>query len=240
LRQQAERRLRNHIWTTFGIFVLGGVILYYGNQTPPDQTVRMAVIAKAKPAAALPEETLVDELPVIDLTSPPAFEAANGRVGLTATTTVTTAADFTLAGLDGVALPEGEAVLPDEFDQIEPEVELNEDSSFTNLVFSTEINDDFDPVSPRRTFVEGFFTIYATFDYVAMADGMAWAWVWRRDGELINGGNELWQYSDDGPGWIYFEPPEGYAPGQYTLDVWVNGELFQQGSFVIESEAANR
>jgi hypothetical protein len=59
----------------------------------------------------------------------------------------------------------GEPVLPEEFDQVEPEVELNENSQFTRLVFSTEINDDYDPVSPRRTFVEGFYTIYATFDY---------------------------------------------------------------------------
>lgn len=240
LRQQAERRLRNHIWTTFGIFVLGGVVLFYGNQAPPDQTVRMAVIAKAKPVAALATEPAPGELPVIDLSSPPDFEFANGRSSLTATAAITTARDLTLTGLDGLAVPDGEPVLPDEFDQIEPEVELTEEASFTNLVFSTEINDDYDPVSPRRTFVEGFFTIYATFDYVGMADGMAWSWVWRRDGEVINGGNELWQYADDGPGWIYFEPPEGYAPGQYTLEVWVNGELFQQGSFVVESEAANR
>jgi hypothetical protein len=240
LRQQAERRLRNHIWTTVGFFVLGGVVLFYGNQTPPDQTVRMAVIAQAKPVAELAVDTSVDELPVIDLAAPPSFEVANGGESLTATSTLTGSADLTLAGLDGLSLPDGEPVLPDEFGLLEPEVELNDDSSFTNLIFSTEINDDYDPVSPRRTFVEGFFTIYATFDYVGMADGMAWSWVWRRDGEIVNGGNELWQYADDGPGWIFFEPPEGYAPGQYTLDVWVNGELFQQGSFVVESEAANR
>lgn len=240
LRQQAERRLRNHIWTTVGFFVLGGVVLFYGNQTPPDQTVRMAVIAQAKPVAELAVDTSVDELPVIDLAAPPSFEVANGGESLTTTSTLTGSADLTLAGLDGLSLPDGEPVLPDEFGLLEPEVELNDDSSFTNLIFSTEINDDYDPVSPRRTFVEGFFTIYATFDYVGMADGMAWSWVWRRDGEIVNGGNELWQYADDGPGWIFFEPPEGYAPGQYTLDVWVNGELFQQGSFVVESEAANR
>lgn len=220
--------------------MLGGIVLFYGNQAPPDQSIRMAVIAQAKPVAALPEETQPDELPVIDLASPPAFESTNGNTSLTATTTITGPADLTLTGLDGLALPDADPSLPDEFDLIEPEVELSEEATFTNLVFSTEINDDYDPVSPRRTFVEGFFTIYATFDYVGMADGLAWSWVWRRDGEVINGGNELWQYADDGPGWIFFEPPEGYAPGQYTLDVWVNGELFQRGSFVVESEAANR
>jgi hypothetical protein len=239
LRQQAERRLQNRIWTLVAIFIAGGVTLYYSNQAPPDTTVRMALLAKAKPAAVLAAQPVVDELPVISLDEPDEFQIVNGENPLAAGTTLTTSLDFSLDAGSRLAAP-GEPVLPEEFDQVEPEVELAPDSQFTRLVFSTEINDDYDPVSPRRTFVEGFYTIYATFDYSGMADGMSWSWVWRRDGEIVNGGNELWQYADEGPGWIYFEPPEGFSPGQYTLEVWVNGELFQQASLVVESEAANR
>jgi hypothetical protein len=241
LRQQAERRLQNRLWTLVIIFAAGGATLYYANQAPPDNTVRMALLANAKPVEAFAETAVdVDELPVIALDAPGAFEVNGGENVLNAGTTITAAVDLSLDGADRLALPPGEPVLPEEFDQVEPEVELGADSQFTRLVFSTEINDDYDPVSPRRTFVEGFYTIYATFDYQGMADGMAWSWVWRRDGEIVNGGNELWQYADEGPGWIYYEPPEGFSPGQYTLEVWVNGELFQQASLVIESEAANR
>lgn len=239
LRQQAERRLQNRIWTLVLIFAAGGLTLFYSNQTPPDDTIRMALLAKAKPAQEA-ERVVVDELPVIALDDPDAFEWSGGQNNLDAGSTISAALDLSLTGIDGLALPDGEPVLPDEFNQVEPEVELDEEAEFTRLVFSTEINDDYDPVSPRRTFVEGFYTIYATFDYVGMADGMAWSWVWRRDGEVVNGGNELWQYADDGPGWIYFEPPEGFSPGEYTLEVWVNGELFQQASLLVESEAANR
>lgn len=239
LRQQAERRLQNRIWTLVLIFAAGGLTLFYSNQTPPDNTIRMALLAKAKPAQEA-ERVVVDALPVIALDDPDAFEWSGGQNNLDAGSTISAALDLSLTGIDGLALPDGEPVLPDEFNQVEPEVELDEEAEFTRLVFSTEINDDYDPVSPRRTFVEGFYTIYATFDYVGMADGMAWSWVWRRDGEVVNGGNELWQYADDGPGWIYFEPPEGFSPGEYTLEVWVNGELFQQASLLVESEAANR
>ncbi len=240
LRQQAERRLQNRIWTLVAIFVAGGVTLYYSNQAPPDTTIRMALLAQAKPASVLAAEPIADELPVISLDEPDAFQIVNGENPLTAGDTLTASLDASLDPAARLAGPAGEPLLPDDFNLVEPEVELTDDSQFTRLVFSTEINDDYDPVSPRRTFVEGFFTIYATFDYLGMADGMAWSWVWRRDGEIVNGGNELWQYADEGPGWIYYEPPEGFAPGTYTLEVWVNGELFQQASLVVESEAANR
>ncbi len=69
---------------------------------------------------------------------------------------------------------------------------------------------------------------------------MEWAWVWRQNGEVVNGGNEIWQYGGEGPGWIYYEPPEGFSPGVYTLEVWVNEELFQQASLTIENEVANQ
>lgn len=239
LRQQAERRLQNRIWTLVLIFAAGGLTLFYSSQTPPDDTIRMALLVKAKPVQEV-VQVASDELPVISLDGPDEFEIIGGHNNLDAGSTITAALDLSLAGRDALAQPEGEPVLPEEFNQVEPEVELTEEAEFTRLVFSTEINDDYDPVSPRRTFVEGFYTIYATFDYVGMADGMAWSWVWRRDREVVNGGNELWQYADDGPGWIYFEPPEGFSPGEYTLEVWVNGELFQQASLLVESEAANR
>ncbi|MBK7180127.1 MAG: hypothetical protein IPH82_23580 [Chloroflexi bacterium] len=52
-------------------------------------------------------------------------------------------------------------------------------------------------------------TLYATFDYSEMEDGMAWAWVWRHNGEVLEGGNELWDYGNEGPGFIYLSPEEG-------------------------------
>lgn len=247
LRQQAEKRLQAYLWTVLVLIAFAGGTVAFAWQTPPDTTVRMALIATAKPVtdeeaglAAMAEAE--DELPVIALDDLPQVSQNDGGVSLT-------------EGLVSVAVPsEGPLPrpsaaadlplsatrsLPDEFDQFEPEAELSEATEMTPLLFSTEVDDDYNPVSPRRLFGEGFFTLYATFDYDGMADGMAWAWIWRRNGEVVNGGNELWNYGDDGPGWIYYEPPEGFSPGEYTLEVWVNGELFQQAGLTIESEVAN-
>lgn len=239
LRQQAEKRLQGYMWATFLLIASAGGTLVLSQQAPPDNTVRMALLANAKPAAAAETAPSPDDLPVISLDSPAPIEIS--ARGPELSETVPISAPFSLSlerpGAQPLTL---EPVLPDEFNQVEATEELTPTTEFTRLVFSTEINDDYDPVSPRRTFVQGFFTIYATFDYQGMADGMEWAWVWRRNGEVVNGGNELWEYGSNGPGWIYYEPPEGFSPGEYTLEVWVNEELFQQASLTIENEVANQ
>ena len=238
LRQQAEKRLQAYFWATFGLLALAGATMAFSWQTPDDNTARMALLANAKPVDAA--DSNIPEL-AFDTESPQSitYDTLADSLAISETTAVSEGAD--LPG--DRSLPEGLSLspaLPDEFDQVEPEVELTPDTEFTPLVFSTEINDDYEPISPRNAFGEGFFTIYATFDYVGMADGMAWSWIWRRNGEIVNGGNELWAYGEDGPGWIYYEPPEGFQPGEHTLEVWVNGELFDRASLTVESEVANQ
>jgi len=239
LRQRAEKRLRAYLWTVVGLLAVAGGTVSVARQAPPDATVRRAILARAKPALAA-EPTTSDEIPVISLDSPDNFEInSNSALTLAETVPVSTSLEFPLSGPTSAEISL-QPTLPPDFDQFEPTAELQPETTITPIVFSSEISESYDPISPRRVFVEGFFTIYATFDYEGMAEGMEWAWIWRHDGEVVNGGNELWSYGDDGPGWIYYEPPEGFSPGEYSLEIWVNGELFQQASLSIESEAANR
>lgn len=236
LRQQAEKRLQTYLWATIGLLVMAAGTASFAWQPQPDNAVRMALLAQAKPV-----EAADDDLPVLDFQedSPQRVEYSSllGEISETSAISAPLDAPSTASLPDGISLS---PVLPEEFDQVTPTVELQPDTTLTSIVFSTEIDDDYQAVAPRRVFGEGFFTIYATFDYEGMADGMAWSWVWRRNGEIVNGGNEEWNYGDDGPGWIYYEPPEGFQPGEYTLEIWVNGESFQRASLTIESEVANQ
>ena len=59
--------------------------------------------------------------------------------------------------------------------------------------------------------------------------------MWRRDGDVVEGGNEVWAYGQEGPGYIFFSPEEGFQAGQYSLDVWVNGELMAQSTAVMNN-----
>ena len=138
-----------------------------------------------------------------------------------------------------VDAPEAAPSLPPEYDQYSPTAEVTPTTNIGQLQFSTKI-DEFELIalSPERVFEEGAYTIYATFDYVDMADGLVWSWVWRRDGQVVSGGNELWVYGDEGPGYVYFNPREGFSSGEYSLEIWVNGNLLNQANLFITNDIA--
>lgn len=127
-----------------------------------------------------------------------------------------------------------EPILPEAYDQFEPTAELTEATHLGTITFSTEIDDNYLAVEPGRRFPTGFYTLYATFSYEGMADGMEWAWVWRHNGVVVDGGNELWDYSDDGPGYVYYNPEAGYQAGFYAFEVWVNGRLLTQATIEMQ------
>lgn len=249
MRRHAERRLKSYSYATMGLAICVGVSAFFTFRPPADTTERVVIISNAKPAVV--DESVVDAIPIneIEVTvydAPTAVEIS----ALEAVPSVEEEEeepdrsipeplDFTDV-LSDEPLVSAAPELPTEFNQLDPEADLLPTTSFTSLIFSTEIDDEYEPISPSQIFGEGFFTVYATFFYEAMADGMEWAWVWRHNGDVVNGGNELWAYGDTGPGWVYYQPPEGFNAGEYSLEVWVNGELFGQSSITVEQGVANQ
>lgn len=222
MRRQAEKRLQTYSFVSLGLIVATAVTATITLQKPTPQEPLVAILTNAKPAT---EEV------VALMESAPAIEV------------------FTEASLSGQLIPAANEdeqaedllrtvlTLPEEFDRFDPTAKLNEDTYLSSLTFSTKIDDDYQAVNPASIFEVGYYTLYATFDYEGMADGMEWAWVWRYEGDVVDGGNELWAYGDDGPGYIYFGPEEGFNAGDYSLEVWVNGELFTQANITMSGTA---
>ncbi|UCG24718.1 MAG: hypothetical protein JSW55_01595 [Chloroflexota bacterium] len=123
--------------------------------------------------------------------------------------------------------------LPEQFNQVEPTADLQPGTAIGDISFSTEISNDYQALQAGRRFGKGFFTLYATFDYDGLADGMTWSWVWRHNNQVIDGGNQLWSYGEEGPGYVYFQPEEGFALGEYSLEVWVNDAMMAQSNFMV-------
>lgn len=239
LRRQAEKQLQNHFLSLFALIVLTGATYFWISKPVVDTTPRYAVLTntKPRPVAASPLPTPDSEgVSILPVDSPQAIEinslmALPEVVGVPAGSL--TSVDLTVAEVAPVSLPT-------QYDQFEPTAELTDKTQFTPLLFSTEITEEYQPINPQRIFSQGYFRVYATFTYDGMADGMVWAWVWLYNGEVIEGGNEFWNYSDDGPGWIYYEPPTGFDAGEYTLQVWVNRQLFGQATMLVEADVANQ
>lgn len=223
LRRQAEKRLQTYSSASLVLLLFGIAFAAYAWRAPADTTHRTALLTNAKPP---PEEIVAllrDEPVAGDLLEPDVVLPVNATAALR---------------LGGGETPVSERQLPAEFDRFEPTAELQPDTALGEIAFSLDISEAYEALNPARIFPEGFYTLYATFSYDDMADGMAWAWVWRHNGEVVDGGNELWAYGDDGPGYIFFGPEDGFDAGEYSLEVWVNGEMLTSATAVMNGAAA--
>jgi len=225
-RLQAGKRLQTYLSSSAFLFLIAIVVTAYAWQVPQEDTILMAILANSKPTPAAQQEE-VDELSniveVVEDASPSQFQLED---------TENPGQLLSVSDQPFVALkPE----LPSEYDRFEPTAALEENSNLGAVSFSTEVTDDYQAVAPREIFAEGYYTLYATFSYDGLSDGMVWSWIWRHDGELVEGGNEVWAYGEEGPGYIYLAPEEGFEAGRYSLEVWVNDELMAQSSVIMNN-----
>jgi hypothetical protein len=228
LRVQAAKKMQRYLVASITLILATVATTAYAWQTPADSTSRVALLQHAKPVQG---PNLTEAEPELNAeASPSAVEINTLALGDTAE-----------AGtIDQQATLLPSTSLPNEYDQLEPSVQLNESTTIDGITFSTDITGDFQPLDPSHRFTQGYFTLYATFAYEQMADGMVWSWVWRRNGDVIDGGNQVWDYGDEGPGYVYLRPEEGFGLGDYVMDIWVNGEQMAGSNFtIIESITAN-
>jgi hypothetical protein len=221
MRRQAEKRLQTYASASFFLVLFAVAVAFYSWQPPTNNVPRVAILTNAKPPKEDIVQIFADAQPAAVLAPADIEEmvAANAAQPVEA------------------SLRSSEPTLPDKFNQVEPLVSLQDNTDLGTIAFSTEISDQYEAINSRKLFAEGFYTLYATFSYDDMADGMAWSWLWRHNGEVVEGDNELWEYGSNGPGYIYFNPDDGFQYGEYSLEVWVNGELLAQSAVTMNSAA---
>lgn len=224
MRRQAEKRLQTYSFASLCLIVVTAVTASFTLQKPNDHQPLVAVLTNKKPATA-------EVIALIE--AAPIFEAIRST-DLSSTLIGVASPPY---GEDMESLLRTALTLPEQYDRFEPTAELNKDTTLTSLAFSTNIDSDYKATNPNTIFSVGRYTLYATFDYDGMADGLVWSWVWRYEGEVIDGGNELWAYGEDGPGYIYLNPEQGFRAGKYSLEVWLNGELFQRADVSMTGSA---
>lgn len=266
LRRQAEQKMQTYSMGTVAAAVLLLFFVSYAWQPAEDTSIRMIEIHNAKPqslaAAPTTESTQIisqqSENLIIESESSPSIIALEGdsSVELSAEL-ISSQSDkgigritsedllpFETIEAEGASIAEldeasGSVALPAEYDQLTASVDLSEATSISELTFSNGINEiSYEPTAPAKLYNEGFYTVYATFDYDNMADGMVWSWVWRQDGRVIGGGNETWNYGADGPGYIFLAPTTGFNTGEYVVEVWVNGEMQATANMFVTDDLA--
>lgn len=232
LRIQAGKKMQRYLVASLVLTLLTVAASAYAWQTPEDAPPQVALLKHAKPSlevveAAQQPEPLLDVAPAtvnIDLT-PGSDQGEN----------ITVAELPALQEASENAEPASQPGGSNDAAQGD-----SGEGQLGSIAFSLDVSGNYEAINPSNQFETGFYTLYATFAYRGMVDGTNWSWSWQRNGSQIDGGNQVWNYGADGPGYIYFQPEEGFQPGEYALAIWVDDVLQNQASFsVTEGVAAN-
>lgn len=101
------------------------------------------------------------------------------------------------------------------------------------ISFATEITKDSEPVDPSDDFPPGPTRIYAVFEYANITPGMAFSFMWYFDGEEALGDKTTWDAKPTGRTWVNIDHPDGLPIGKYDVELLIDGNVLQTGSFVI-------
>lgn len=120
----------------------------------------------------------------------------------------------------------------------EPEPEDIGPPEIGAITFALGATEDYDPIDPGDSFEGEVTEIHAIFEYSGLSPDFNWERVWYLDGNEMLRSEEAWSGAEAGV-FDYFINAGGEAlsPGEWLLELYVEGELLASDTFVIEAEA---
>ncbi|MCA9261584.1 MAG: trypsin-like peptidase domain-containing protein, partial [Planctomycetales bacterium] len=105
--------------------------------------------------------------------------------------------------------------------------------TFSELLFSTRVTDDGRPVHPADHIPEGNDTVYATFEFENMRDGMPWSVVWMSNGKQIIEQQDDWHDGPHGRKAVKINNRKGLPAGEYHLVLGIEGSVALEGKVLV-------
>lgn len=96
----------------------------------------------------------------------------------------------------------------------------------TNITFARDVTADGELVDIVDQFPDGTRSLVFGFDYTGMRPGMEWVDRWYVNGvldEVLSSPRPPWDLGESGGAWARLESETALAPGEYRLEVWVEG-----------------
>ena len=110
----------------------------------------------------------------------------------------------------------------------------NPDARFSSIRFSTQMDDDYQPINPSDTFDNPVNTIYGSFSYENMITNSQWSALWFRDGELVYYESKPWNGASGGFGYTDSKlTTDQWQPGTYEVQLFVGETWKATGLFRI-------
>ena len=106
-------------------------------------------------------------------------------------------------------------------------------ASFGDITFAEGLDNNSGPQGINSIFVD-VLEVYAFFDYEGMTNGADWVSRWYYEGQLVLETPSTWDGGDSGTSWVSIYHPDGLPAGLFELELEVQGEIFQTGSFTVQ------
>ncbi len=115
---------------------------------------------------------------------------------------------------------------------------VSQKPSIGPIAFATGITADNQPVGADTSFPDDIEEIHAIFSYAGMSDSVTWERHWYQDGEEVGTGSDTWDAGEEGIFDLSLTGGgEPLGAGSWKLEIYVNGQLAQTGTFVIQASA---
>jgi hypothetical protein len=169
--------------------------------------------------SVFPPSPTVTQTPTITLTS-----TVTQTPTVTITPTMTQTPEFT-------STPIMPAVISQDFTS---KVTPNPEAVFSNLAFSRQINEEYQPINPASSFENPIDIIYGSFSYDRMITNSQWSALWFRDGELVFYETKPWNGASGGFGYTDCRlPADQWLPGAYEVQIFVGETWRVSGRFTV-------
>lgn len=107
------------------------------------------------------------------------------------------------------------------------------DREITTLVFASALDDDENPLGETGVYPPGVTEVYVVFEYSGFAGASEFETTFYLDGQDDVSGTLELTGEDTGQTWVRRYNTEGLAPGDYTCEIFVEGQLLAQGGFTV-------
>lgn len=135
----------------------------------------------------------------------------------------------------GTSVYRGGVMIGEGSGPVDPPV-VSGDISFSEITFAEENNND-QPGDIGTTFVDPD-EIFAFWDYEGMSNGVEWTSRWLYEGQVVLETPSVWDGGESGTSWVSVFHPDGLPAGRFDLELEVQGELIQSGTFTVQDSGS--
>lgn len=115
-----------------------------------------------------------------------------------------------------------------------PSVAVPSGQNFGAISFGTGFSDKTGVTGVTTNFASGVLEVHAGLPYDGMRANAPWGYMWQLDGVDVTGQDRLkWNFGASGVLDLYLKGKDGLSDGAYNLQVFLGGELAQEGQFVV-------